>query len=288
MDTTSNTKLMRLTDGRALCFSEFGDINGKPVIYFHGFPGSRLETQRFNQIALTSNYRLITIDRPGMGLSTIDRKRSILSTVQDIISLADHLSIDKFSVMGHSGGCPYVAACAYYIPERLTGAAIVSGMSPFTNPETHVGMMRETLLGSKLVKIFPPFASLMMRITRMMLKKSDKLLDKMIKPLPKIDQAIFRDPISGKELIDSTLESFRNGISGPALEMKILLNSWGFELENINFPVSIWHGELDTQVPIGNGKIYKRLMQNSTLHIFENEGHHSIIKNKFEQIIKSL
>lgn len=279
---------MKLKDGRTLCYSELGNTTGTPVIYFHGFPGSRLETQSFHQIALTNNYRLITIDRPGMGLSTIDKKRSIISTVNDTVCLADYLGIDKFSVMGHSGGCPFVAACAYVIPERLTGAAIVSGMSPFVNPETHVGMMREQLIGSKLVKIFPPFASLMMGITLMMLKKPDKMLDKMIKSLPEVDQAIFHDPIRCKELIDSTLEAFRNGVAGPALEMKILLSSWGFGLENIKFPVSIWHGAKDTQVPISNGKLYKNLMRNATLHIFENDGHHSMIQNHFEQIIKSI
>lgn len=288
MQDTSSTKIIKLPNGTDLCFSEFGTPNGKPVIYFHGFPGSRLETQRFNHIAAENGYRLITIDRPGMGLSTIDKKRSILSTINYITSLADHLEIDKFSVMGHSGGCPFVVACAYLITQRLTGAAIVSGMSPFVNPETHVGMMREQLIGSKLVKIFPPFASLMMRITRMMLKKSDKLMEKMIKPLPEVDKAIFRDTVSGEELINSTLEAFRNGVAGPALEMKILLNSWGFELKNINFPVSIWHGALDTQVPISNGKLYAKLIQQSTLKIFEKDGHHSIIKNHFGEILKTL
>ncbi|MDQ5920610.1 MAG: hypothetical protein QG673_666 [Pseudomonadota bacterium] len=288
MQDTSSTKIMKLHNGTDLCFSEFGRPNGKPVIYFHGFPGSRLETQRFNHIAAENGYRLITIDRPGMGLSTIDKKRSILSTINYITNLADYLEIDKFSVMGHSGGCPFVVACAYLITQRLTGAAIVSGMSPFVNPETHVGMMREQLIGSKLVKIFPPFASLMMRITRMMLKKSDKLMEKMIKPLPEVDKAIFRDPVSGEELINSTLEAFRNGVAGPALEMKILLNSWGFELKNINFPVSIWHGAVDTQVPISNGKLYAKLLQQSTLKIFEKDGHHSIIKNHFGEILKTL
>lgn len=110
----------------------------------------------------------------------------------------------------------------------------------------------------------------------------------MIKSLPEVDQAIFHDPIRCKELIDSTLEAFRNGVAGPALEMKILLSSWGFGLENIKFPVSIWHGAKDTQVPISNGKLYKNLMRNATLHIFENDGHHSMIQNHFEQIIKSI
>ena len=38
-----NERCATLRDGRALSFAEFGDPSGKPVFYFHGFPGSRIE-----------------------------------------------------------------------------------------------------------------------------------------------------------------------------------------------------------------------------------------------------
>ena len=288
MDAANNTKLMKLTDGRTLCFSEYGNTSGKPVIYFHGFLGSRLEVQRFDQIVKANNYRLIAVDRPGMGLSSLDTNRSILSTIDDIVSLANYLKLDKFSVLGHSGGGIFVAACAYAISHRLNAAAIVSGMAPFTNSASHVGMMRAQLISCKLIKRFPFLATPMMRINKMMLNKSDKLLEKMIKPLPDVDKEIFRDPVGGKEVINSSLESFRMGVAGPAYEMKLILNPWGFRLEDISFPVTIWHGGLDTQARIVHGKIYAQSIPNSTLKIFENDGHHSLIKNHFEQIINSL
>ncbi len=281
------TKFITLTDGRTLCYAEYGTNDGNPVIYFHGFPGSRLEVQRYNQIALRNNSRLIAVDRPGIGLSTIDKKRSILSTVNDITDLADKLGLTKFSIISYSGGSPFVAACAYAIPERLTGAAIISGMSPFENPKTHIGMVREQLVAGKLVKTFPLLAIPMMWITRMMLRKSDELLDKMIKPLPEVDQAIFLNPASRKELVNCTLEAFRNGIKGAAFEMKLLLSPWGFSLKDIKCPIDIWHGDKDTQVPLSNGKLNESLIQNATLHICENEGHHSIMKNYFEHILKA-
>lgn len=282
------TNIIKLRDGRKLCFSDFGDSHGKPVIYFHGFPGSRLETQRFDRIAAENHYRLISIDRPGMGCSTMDKNRSVLSTINDIQSLMDYLQLENVSVMSHSGGAAFVAACAYSMPQRLTGAAIVSGMSPFNYPETHRGMAREQLIASKLVRAFPPLASLMMRITHLMLTKSDQMLEKMIKPLPDIDQQIFRDPVSGKELISSTLEAFKNGVAGAALEMNLLLNPWGFLLEDIEYPISLWYGAKDTQVPISNGKLYASLARHTTFHLFEQEGHHSLIKNHFEEILSAL
>src|SRR5579872_207356 len=115
--------LIDLPDGRKLGFSEFGDPSGSPVFDFHA-------------IAKTRHYRFIGIDRPGMGLSTFNEQHTILSWCHDITGLANALEIDKFSIIGHSGGAPFVMACAYAIPDRLIGAAIVSGMAPTTLPES--------------------------------------------------------------------------------------------------------------------------------------------------------
>ncbi|MFI4955705.1 MAG: alpha/beta fold hydrolase [Gammaproteobacteria bacterium] len=282
------SKVIKLPDGRALCFAEFGSEKGLPLIYFHGFPGSRLEAKRFHEIAVSNDYRLISVDRPGMGQSTMDSNRTILSWVDDVIDLVDHLELEKFSILGHSGACPYVAACALKIPHRLRSAVVVSGVAPFEDPDTHIGMMKEQLIANKLVKRFPFLSSIMMRITRLMLMKSDKILDKMIKNLPEVDKKVFLDPEKRSKLIESTLEAFHNGVAGPAFEMNLVTNPWGFNLSDIQFPVSIWHGAEDTQVPISHGRLYSRQMKKSTFHEVKNEGHHSLILNHFDEIIRSL
>ena len=130
-----DSKTVRLKNGRLLGYADYGDPAGQPIFYFHGFPGSRLEAANFDETAQASHYRLIGIDRPGMGLSTSDPNRTLLSQVDDVVCFADALNIDTFSIIGHSGGAPFVAACAYQIPHRLKGIAIVSGMAPLDNPE---------------------------------------------------------------------------------------------------------------------------------------------------------
>lgn len=104
--------VVTLKDGRKMGYVEYGDPNGKPIFYFHGLPGSRLDAGYLQQIALREQYRLIGIDRPGMGLSSPVSGRSILSWTDDVEAVADSLNIDNFSIIGHSGGAPYVAACA--------------------------------------------------------------------------------------------------------------------------------------------------------------------------------
>ncbi|MBV6622586.1 MAG: hypothetical protein KI793_06485 [Rivularia sp. (in: Bacteria)] len=41
MISKSNQTLL-LKDGRQMGYAQFGDLNGKPVMFFHGTPGSRL------------------------------------------------------------------------------------------------------------------------------------------------------------------------------------------------------------------------------------------------------
>ena len=269
---------IKLKGGRHIGFAEYGDPDGQPIFYFHGFPGSRLEAGHLHDVAVANCYRLIGIDRPGMGLSSVDTKRSILSWAADVADFADSLGIDKFSILGHSGGAPFVAACAYKLSERLNGAAIVSGMAPFDKPESRIGMARGQRIANHMINIMPGLASVMMKLTLMMLKKPNTMMKQMLKQLPEVDQILFCDPTISKAIIGATLEAFKNGINGPSQEMKLVLKPWGFDLENIQYPLNIWHGALDKQVPVSNGVLFANLIPNAQLKLFEHEGHHSLIR----------
>ncbi|MBI2785775.1 MAG: alpha/beta hydrolase [Legionella longbeachae] len=119
----NNALSLELKDGRQMGFAEYGNPDGQAIFYFHGLPGSRLEAGHLHDVAVANNFRLIGLDRPGMGLSSYEPKRRTLSWVEDVEDFADSMGINKFSIIGHSGGAPFVAACAYTIPHRLNGAA---------------------------------------------------------------------------------------------------------------------------------------------------------------------
>jgi pimeloyl-ACP methyl ester carboxylesterase len=82
---------LTLPGGRGLCYAEFGASNGIPVVYCHGFPGSRLEAAFADRIASTLGARLIAVDRPGMGMSDYRAERTILGWADDVLFLVDHL-----------------------------------------------------------------------------------------------------------------------------------------------------------------------------------------------------
>ena len=130
-----DTHIVLPKDGRRFGLSEFGAPKGKPLFYFHGFPGSRLEARLVHEQACRQQIRLIAVDRPGYGQSAYQPGRRLAHWPRDIAAIADTLKLDRFSVLGVSGGAPYAAACARFMPERLITTGIVCGLAPLDDGE---------------------------------------------------------------------------------------------------------------------------------------------------------
>ena len=276
-----------LKDGRKLAFSTYGAGNdGKPIFYFHGWPSSRLEGANYAEVAAKLDGRLIAIDRPGIGQSDLKPNRTLLDWPDDISELADQLGIDKFYVMGASGGGPYVAACAYKIPDRLLGATIIAGLSPMSHPNTKDGMRRMNRLILPMGKSAPWLLGLILRMMRSSFR-NPKGLERMLKDLPDVDKALFSKD-HADQFLKMGKESFDQGIEGAKVEGRIYAEQWGFELTEITIPVSIWQGSLDVNVPLSNGRILANEIPHGTGHFIEGEGHLSLIINQSEAILKDL
>ena len=86
-------KQIKLKDGRMLAYVEYGAPEGKPVVYFHGFPGTRLDWPLVDvdDSATELKARIIAVDRPGTGLSDFKPDRKILDWPDDVTELADAL-----------------------------------------------------------------------------------------------------------------------------------------------------------------------------------------------------
>jgi pimeloyl-ACP methyl ester carboxylesterase len=126
---------VKLSDGHSVGYAEYGDPMGKPVLHFHGLPGSRFEGHRptMDEIATRLHARVIVVERPGIGLSDYE-PYTIASWPDMVIEFADALRLDRFAVMGISSGGKYVAACAWKIPQRINAAGIISGTCPYNLP----------------------------------------------------------------------------------------------------------------------------------------------------------
>lgn len=276
---------IRLKDGRTLGYAEYGSPQGKPVFYFHGFPGSRIDwlLSDSNDSATDLNARIIAADRPGYGLSDFKRDRKILDWSDDVIELADALQVNRFAVLGISGGGPYAAACAYKIPERLTVTAIVCGMGPAEAPGAKEGISW----------FYPGKPSLMRRLILMLSsmgasKNPQQFVLRSKERVAEPDRLLLDQPDLAKVYVDILRESFRSGIGGANREATLYTRPWRFRLQDIPGDVFLWHGELDINVPASVGHYVADAIPDCRATFLKDEAHISLPHNHIREILSVL
>lgn len=281
------TGKIKLKGNRSLCYAEYGRSDGKPVMFFHGTPSSRLQRYPDDSVTASLGVRLITIDRPGFGCSTFQPDRQLLDWPDDVISLADSLGIGKFAVAGVSGGGPYAAVCAYKIPNRLTRAGMISSVGPTDVPKNLNGLYSSRKIGVFIARNFPGLLPYAIAIFQNPQRNPEIYFQKILEKLSKTDQEIITRPEIKHLLISCWLEGTSNGIKGFAHEGIIFSKSWGFQLEDIQTDVYIWHGDQDTSTPFIIAKNMSDQIPQSHLNILPDKGHF-LLFDQWEEILTTL
>jgi pimeloyl-ACP methyl ester carboxylesterase len=288
MPNKSNTtdNVFQLQDGRLLGYAEYGDPGGKPVFFFHGLPGSRRQRHPDNSIATELGARIIAIDRPGFGLSDFQYGRKLLDWPADVAQLADSLNIDQFAAMGVSGGGPYLLACAYKMPERITSATVISGMGPVDKPEAMKGMLPSMRLGLGIAPKVPwGFVRVALDPMAKMVSRNPTRAKKLVPTsAPEADKKAFARPEVREVDRQDLVEAYRNGAQAAFWEVITLATPWGFRLEDIHKKIHLWHGEEDTTVPHHMGRFVARTLPNCEPVFYPGEGH-TLMYNYWREIL---
>ncbi len=281
-------RVVRLPDGRRLGFDEHGDPQGRPFFFFHGFGSSRLVRHPDDTIAVSLGARVIAVDRPGIGLSDPKPGRRLLEWPADVEAVADALGIDRFGVIGWSGGGAYAAACAYLIPDRLTAVGIISGAAPLS------GEGRGDYLDARLRRMarVGQYAPWMVRLAlwhwgRPQRRDPEGFFEASVATMVDADRDILADPRLRSLMIENSAEVYRHGGRGMYDEGLVLARPWGFRPEDIHVPVLLWHGEADTTVPPGMGHHLARTIPECRATFYPNEGHHMLYA-RWQEILGAL
>ncbi len=283
MDTT-----LQLTDGRLLAYAQYGNARGKPVLFFHGMPGSRF-FRPSDEITSRLGVRLITIDRPGYGCSSFSPGRRIRDWAEDVAELADALGIQSFAVAGHSGGGPYVAACAHDLGERVTRAAIVSGAGPVDAVRTYGQLSARSRLGLRFGRFLPwnVWRVLIWVLYRERAEDPARAQDRASGHRPPADEELIQVPLVRQACLLSEREAFRGGLRGLAWDARLLTRPWGFPLADIRVPVWLWHGTEDREAPLAMGEFVAKNIPGCTKILCPGEGHLLLFPH-WEEILTTL
>ena len=138
-------RLLTLPDGRRLACAEYGDPNGVPVLALHGTPGSRLMFALADKAARTRGIRLIAPERPGYGLSDYRPAASLAHIAEDLGAVADAYGLDRFAIIGVSGGAPFAVAAAASMPDRISLLALVCPVGELASRELRLSRFQRFL-----------------------------------------------------------------------------------------------------------------------------------------------
>jgi pimeloyl-ACP methyl ester carboxylesterase len=95
---------VRLRDGRTLRAHDSGSADGITIVWHHGSPQTGALLEPLLSAAAARDLRLVGYARPSYGGSSPKPGRDVASAAADVAQVADVLGVDRFAVMGASGG----------------------------------------------------------------------------------------------------------------------------------------------------------------------------------------
>jgi pimeloyl-ACP methyl ester carboxylesterase len=267
---------VELADGRVLHAYDTGGDGRLVVVWHHGTPNIGAPPAPLFGLAEQLGIRWVSYDRPGYGGSTPRPGRDVASAAGDTAAVADALGVDRFAVLGHSGGGPHALACAALLPDRVRAAASVSGLAPYRDePDWFAGMAP----GSE--------ASLRAAVAGRAAKERH--------------EAGPGDADIGFVAADFAAFEGEWGwfgqVVGPALEggKAALIDDdlayvapWGFDPATVTAPVLLVHGEADRMVPSTHSRWLAGACPTAELRVVPGEGHVSVLAAEGQAVLRWL
>ena len=273
--------ILTLPDGRQLSYLVAG--RGVPVMYFHGTASSRLEALLLKPL-INQNIQLISVDRPGYGLSTYKPRKTIQDFNSDLNFLADHLGLSQFSVLGWSGGGVFALAYLTYFSQRIKRGIIAGAPDlPFDASTAH------NMPLAKYALKLPLLGTLAMQNMRRQILKADGPASfirsnqgrQMLNGCSTRDALFFSNPEWMRLMHLSMAEAFRQktGVQAVLDEHKLFLNPWNLPFSKVSGKLWIWHGQEDKTCPVNNAYSIARKFKGADLEIFPRQGHCVLFDN---------
>lgn len=271
---------IRLPDGRRLVCAEYGERGRSiPVLYLHGFLGSRLEPR----VAGDQGLHLLAPDRPGYGASEPCPGLSLRGFAADMAVLLDALRIDRAAVVGVSAGGPYAMATAAVLGDRVARLALVCVVANKRMLRSEGGVVQLMRLARRHGRLALGLAPVLLRnlrrhgldqtVLRLLLLPERHLLAPGIDPL-RVERLV----------LVSLREGTRRGVAGALADLELLTRRWDVGPRSVRCPTLVLHGALDRVVPPAHAHWYASRLADCRLEIVPEAGHVSLPLNEAPRI----
>lgn len=293
--TDSPVRTVRTSTGARLSYATYGDPDGKPLVFFHGTPGSRLLGDLLDEAARKAGVQVVAPDRPGYGdsdppsefsdsnspsefsdtdppseFSDPDSPSEYDLSVAGLLTttLADSVGAEQVAVAGFSGGGAYALAAAATAPERVRSVDVVSGVVPpkfVSDPPTVTRVL------SRGARTTPTLLSWGFRAQAAL---AGVLPQGMVADQYTTESS----PVEISEQVEQLVaadfkEAFAESATGTVTDFGLFSTPWNVEVESVPCPVRFWHGDADANAPIEGTRGLTAALPQADLTTFDAHGH---------------
>jgi pimeloyl-ACP methyl ester carboxylesterase len=278
-------RVVRLQDGRSMGYAQYGTRNGFAIVNAHGGLACRLDVAAADAAAAEAGVRLISPDRPGVGLSDPQRGRTVLDWARDVAELLDQIDVERFAVMGWSMGGQYAAAVGHALQPRVARVAIIAGALPLTEPGVFDELPAMDRYLTRTSLRAPWLAAQWFRVMRSVAGVAPTWYARVgARELGPADGAVIRDQGFGA-FSRMSREAMRQP-SGAVEEYRAWIRPWGFTPEELTVPVDVWAGTSDELVNASWPHRLATRIPNATLNI--RDGGHFMAHLHYSEIFEAL
>jgi pimeloyl-ACP methyl ester carboxylesterase len=252
-----------------------------PVFLLHGTPGGRNGPRPRGIVLYRLGIRLISYDRPGYGGSDPHIGRAVADTAGDVAAIADELGIERFGVVGRSGGAPHALACAALLEERVHSTAALASLAPFDaeNLDWWDGMAHSNVEAYRDAQDDEDsLAAELTQRARHVRTDPESLLGSLWPELVSHDRKVVGDIALRWSLAETYTEALQETACGWIDDVLALRRSWEFDVAAIACPVLLWHNGDDVFSPASHTHWLAERIKNSTVEVQSGAAHRSSVE----------
>ena len=262
-----------------------------PLITHHGTPGAGVEYEPFMRAAHERRLRHVPYSRPGYAGTPRQPGRTVASCAADVERMLDELGADRCYTLGWSGGGPHALACAALLPDRVIKAATIAGVAPWDAEglDFLAGMGAENVAefaaieaGEDALRAYlEPQAAGLHDVT------AEQIAAALGDLIGEADRAVLAGDFA-EYLARSMRTAVGHGVDGWLDDDLAFRAAWGFDVDAIEVPVTIWQGDDDRMVPFAHGQWLAANVHSARAELRPGEGHISIALAHYGEILDDL
>ncbi|MDZ5660325.1 alpha/beta hydrolase [Nocardioides sp. S-58] len=294
-DPQSIPQSLTLPDGRRLEFLVGGATDGVTLLHHSGTPSAAVVDPSLWDAAGRAGLRLVTYSRPGYGASTPRPTPDgwpvpLVADAEDSAALLDHLGVEAFVTLGHSGGGPRALACAATMPDRCRAVASLAGVAPYGAD----GLDWDAGMGPENVRDFEAAVAGREAFRAIAVGQAEELgavtADDIVAAFGGLVDEVDAGALTG-EFAEVVAASFRHAMAqgpvGMVEDTLQIVRPWGIDVADLTVPVSVWQGAHDKMVPFDHGRWLAGAIPGARAHLFDDEGHISLVA-RYDEILADL